>query len=160
MNMVQSKIEDLVEQHIEFELDKLGRENVLLKRWIKAGMEDVRCAVCGEKIEQLSIQRMMRPVLWHSRKCFRQKPKKVIKLEEDFGMSIEEILRETTARCGSIKAQCNVLDISIPYLYSIIRKYVIDKKTPTIVDFMAKYSTGKRKELYAKKVTKTKKRNS
>lgn len=154
MNVVNTKMDDLVEQHIRFELEKLDRENVLLKRWIKAGMEDVRCAVCGEKIEQLSIQRMMRPVLWHSRNCFRKKPKKIIKLEESFGMDIVDVLRETTARCGNIKTQCHVLEVSIPYLYSIMKKYC---GMPTI-EFFAEYSTGKRKELYAKKVRKKKKK--
>lgn len=141
---------DIVEQHIVNEFTKLVRDNGLLNGIIKNGTEDVYCAVCGEKIEQLSIQRMTRPVLWHDRYCFQWKPRKIVWLEKKFGKDIVEILRETTNRCGNIKAQCDVLDVSIPYLYSIIKKYCGE-----LIPFMAKYAAGKRKDLYMKKVKKT-----
>jgi hypothetical protein len=91
--------------------------------------------------------------LWHNRECFRTKPRKIITLERDFGCDIVEILKETTRKCGNVKAQCNLLDVSIPYLYQIIRKYCCKSGTASEVEeFMAKNSSGKRKELYAKKV--------
>jgi len=140
---------DSVEQHIIDEFKKLIRDNDLLNGIIKNGTADVYCAVCGEKIEQLSIQRMTRPVLWHDRVCIQWKPRKIVWLERKFGKDIVEILQDTAARCGNIKAQCDVLDVSIPYLYSIIKKYCGD-----LIPFMAKYGTGKRRELYAKKIEK------
>ena len=140
---------DIVEQHIAREFKKLICDNALLNDIIKNGTEDVYCAVCGEKIEQLSIQRMTRPVLWHDRHCFQWKPRKIVWLERKFQKDIVEILQETTGRCGNIKAQCDVLDVSIPYLYSIIKKYCGE-----LIPFMAKNATGKRKDLYMKKVKK------
>ena len=146
---------DIVEQHIEGELDNLSYENGLLKRWIRENAGEARCAVCGEKIFQLSMQRMTRPVLWHNRKCFEKKPGKIIALERDFGCDIIEILQETTRKCGNIRAQCHLLGISIPYLYIIIKKYGGDR-----LEFMARNSAGKRKELYAKKVAKRTAKNN
>ncbi len=140
---------DIIEKHIINEFQKLIRDNDLLNAIIKNGTEDVYCAVCGEKIEQLSIQRMTRPVLWHNRTCFQWKPRKIVWLERKFEKDIVEILKETTYRCGNIKAQCDVLDVSIPYLYSIIKKYCGE-----LIPFMAKNASGKRRELYAKKIDK------
>ena len=144
------KGKDKVELHIAHEFNKLISDNALLNDIIKNGTDDVYCAVCGEKIEQLSIQRMTRPVLWHDRHCFQWKPRKIVWLERKFQKDIVEILQETTGRCGNIKAQCDVLDVSIPYLYSIIKKYCGE-----LIPFMAKNATGKRKELYMKKVKKS-----
>lgn len=144
--------EDVIEKHLVKELGRLSQENALLKDWIKAGSDEIRCAVCGKKISSLSVQRMTRPVLWHDRKCFQYKPRKIISLEQQFGYDIVEVLKETTKRCGNIKAQCQLLGVSIPYLYSIIKKYC----GGDYVKFMAKYATGKRKDLYAKKVVKRK----
>jgi len=143
---------DIVELHIILELKRLQYENAVLKHWIKDGATEIRCAVCGKKISSLSMQRMTRPILWHDRECFQYKPRKIIKLENDFGLDIVDILKETVRKCGNIKAQCDVLDVSIPYLYSIIKKYCGDD----FIEFMAKYATGKRRELYAKKVQKRK----
>lgn len=140
---------DPVEQHIAHEFNRLIEDNSLLNDLIKNGTGDVYCAVCGEKIEQLSIQRMTRPVLWHDRHCFQWKPRKIVWLERKFQKDIIEILQETTGRCGNIKAQCELLDVSIPYLYSIIKKYCGE-----LIPFMAKYATGKRKDLYLKKIKK------
>lgn len=147
---------DIVELHIMLELKRLRYENDLLKQWIREGVEDIRCAVCKKRISSLSIQRMTRPILWHDRKCFQYKPRKIIKLENDFGIDIVEILKETVKKCGNIRAQCDVLGVSIPYLYSIIKKYCGDD----FVEFMAKHATGKRRELYAKKVAKRKSTDS
>lgn len=143
-------LEDIVELHVLNEIEKLKIENDLLKKWIKAGTDEIYCAVCGKKISSLSMQRMTRPILWHDRNCFQQKPRKIIKLESEFGINIVDILKETTRRCGNIKSQCDLLGVSIPYLYSIIKKYC--GKDHMI--FMAKHASGKRKELYSKKVLK------
>jgi len=140
---------DTIEQHIVNEFNKLISDNDLLNKVIKNGTEDVYCAVCGKKIEQLSIQRMIRPVLWHDRYCFQRKPRKIVWLERKFQKDIIEILKETTGRCGNIKAQCELLDVSIPYLYFIIKKYCGE-----LLPFMAKNATGKRKDLYMKKIKK------
>jgi len=141
---------DVVEMHIESELKRLKFENDLLKKWIKSGREILACAVCGKPIENVSIQRMLRPYLWDCRECFQKKPRKIISLEHDFNMDILDILKETTRLYGNIKAQCGALGISIPYFYSIIYKYGSESH----VAFMAKYATGKRKETYAKKLAK------
>jgi len=141
---------DVVERHIEFEINRLKFENDLLKTWIKSGQEVLSCAVCGKPIENVSIQRMLRPYLWDCRECFQQKPRKIISLEHDFNMDILEILKETTRLYGNIKAQCGALGISIPYFYSIVDKYCGEH----FIVFMAKYSTGKRKDTYAKKLAK------
>lgn len=141
---------DPIEKHIIEELCRLGSKNAYLKQLIEEGIENARCAVCGEKLEGLSVQRMTRPIVWHNRNCFQWKPRKIIKLERDFGADIVDILKESTRKCGKIKVQCDFLGISIPYLYHIIRKYC-DKD---IVRFMAENSSGKRRELYAKKVKK------
>jgi len=146
--MVYSK--DVVEKHIESEIHRLKFENDLLKKWIKSGREVLTCVVCGKPIENVSIQRMLRPYLWDCRECFQKKPRKIISLEHDFTMDILEILKETTRLYGNIKAQCGALGISIPYFYSIVDKYCGEH----YIAFMAKYATGKRKDTYAKKLTK------
>jgi len=147
------QINDTIDNHILDEISNLEVENALLKNWIRSNAEKARCAACGEPIYQLSMQRMMRPFLWHSRKCFENKPGKIIALERDFGCDIVEILKETTKKCGNIRAQCHVLGVSIPYLYIIMNKYCGDR-----IAFMAQHATGKRRELYAKKIAKRKAR--
>jgi hypothetical protein len=149
-------VEDIVEVHISLEIQRLQEENELLKGWIKSNVDSPTCAVCQTPIENVSIQRMLRPYLWCSRKCFEFKPRKIIKLERKYGMDITTILQETTRTYGNIKAQCDALGISIPYFYSIIHKYCGNQ----YVEFMATYAIGKRKETYAKKIEKGKKDNS
>lgn len=143
--------DDIIEQSILNELERLKKENVLLKKLISSSFEAVTCAVCGKPIENVSLQRMTRSALWHDRNCYQYKPRKIIKLEKEFGCDIVEILKETTRRCGNIKTQCEVLGLSIPYLYSVMRKYCGEDH----IAFMAKHATGKRKELYVKKLNKS-----
>jgi hypothetical protein len=138
---------DAVERHIETNIDWLQIENKLLQDWIKAGREVLTCAVCGKPIQNVSIQRMLRPYLWCCRECFQKKPRKIISLERKFKMDIVDILKETTRQYGSIKAQCGALGVSIPYFYSIIAKYC----GPDYLAFMANNAAGKRKDTYAKK---------
>lgn len=145
-------LEDIVELHIISEIQRLREENELLKGWIK-NAELPRCAVCQKPIDNVSIQRMLRPYLWCSRKCFEYKPRKIIKLQRKYGMDITTILQETTKTYGNIKAQCDALGISIPYFYSIMYKYCGKK----YVEFMATNAIGKRKETYTKKIEKYKK---
>lgn len=141
---------DIVELHILYELGNLKEENEYLRKCITENSEKRRCAVCGEIIQNLSVQRMTRPALWHDRKCFTYKPRKIIALEQLYGCDIVEILKETTRQCGNIKVQCQMLGVSIPYFYSIIRKYT----GKNLIEFMAEYSVGKRKDLYEKKIQK------
>lgn len=141
---------DAVEQHIIATVNRLQIENKWLQDWIKADREVLSCAVCGKPIENVSIQRMLRPFLWDCRECFQKKPRKIISLERRFSMDIVEILKHTTKQYGNIKAQCSALGISIPYFYSIIAKYCGDN----YVAFMARNAAGKRKETYAKKQNK------
>ncbi len=141
---------DVVEGHIQRNLGRLKFENNLLQDWIKAGKEILTCVVCGKPIENVSIQRMLRPYLWCSRECFQKKPRKIISLERKFVVDIVDILKETTRQYRSIKAQCGALGISIPYFYSIIAKYC----GGNFVVFMADSAIGKRKETYAKKCKK------
>ena len=140
---------DIIQRHILSELKNLQDENALLKQWIKDNAENARCAVCGKPLGNLSAARMVRPIVWHDRNCFQWKPRKIIALERDFRMTIQEILQLTSKQCGNIKAQSEILDVSVPYLYSIIRKYGGD-----FIEFMAQHTSGKRRELYAKKVAK------
>jgi hypothetical protein len=142
--------DDIVEQHLCSYLRQLKKENELLLNWIKSGESIPTCPVCGKPIENVSVQRRLRPILWDSRECFQAKPRKIILLERQYGMDIVEVLKETTKRYGSIKAQSTALGISIPYFYSIIEKYC----GKDIISFMAKYATGKRKETYQKKIDK------
>jgi len=141
---------DAVETHIERKIKQLQLENALLKDWIREGLESRKCVVCGTQIENVSIQRMLRPYLWCSRECFQEKPRKIINLEHTFGEDIVQILKNTTRRYGNIKAQCGALGISIPYFYSIVEKYCGDD----YILFMANSAAGKRKETYAKKLKK------
>ncbi len=143
-------LEDIVELHIISEVQRLQEENEILKGWIKSNVDIPKCAVCKKPIENVSVQRMLRPYLWCSRKCFEFKPRKIIKLERKYGMDIIAILQETTKVYGNIKAQCDALGISIPYFYSIVHKYCGDK----YVEFMAANAIGKRKETYTKKIEK------
>lgn len=139
--------DDIIEQHIRSMLTQLKKENKLLLDWIKSGEDIPTCPVCGKPIENVSIQRRLRPILWDTRECFQKKPRKIIWLEQQYGMDIVDILKETTRRYGNIKAQCNALAISIPYFYSIITKYCGED----YVSFMARFATGRRKETYSKK---------
>lgn len=143
-------MKDLIEQHIDQEFERLRAENASLKNWIISGKEVPTCVVCGRPIENISIQRMSRAYLWHDRKCFQFKPRKIVALEQEYGMDIVDILKETTRKYGNIKAQCNALGISIPYLYSIIRKYV----GMDFLKFMATNSVGARKVGYVNKLNK------
>jgi len=70
---------DVVEQHIEYAIKQFKFENDLLKKWIKSGREILTCVVCGKPIENVSIQRMLRPYLWDCRECFQKKPRKINK---------------------------------------------------------------------------------
>ena len=140
--------DDLVEQHIEKELDRLKTENRSINEWIRSSKDSPKCVVCGKPIENVSIQRRTRPFLWCCRECFITKPRKIIYLEQEYGLDIVEILKETTRRYGNIKAQCEALRISIPYFYDIVVKYCGED----YIAFMAKYSTGKRKETYVNKL--------
>jgi len=146
------KDNDLVENHVQTEIQRLQNENILLSGWIKEGRDIPKCVVCGKPIENVSIQRKTRPYLWDCRECFRKKPRKIISLEFEFGLDIVDILKETTRRYGNIKAQCEALGVSIPYFYTIIDKYC----GPGHLEFMARYTTGKRKETYSNKIKKRK----
>jgi len=143
-----------VDLQIILEIRRLKSENALLREWIKTGIDDYKCVVCGVPIKNVSMQRMLRPYLWCSRKCFQQKPRKIIALEHEYELNIIEILRQTTERYGEISAQCEALDVSVPYFYSIARKYCGDYHA-----FMARYSTGKRRIGYAKKFKESSQRN-
>jgi hypothetical protein len=142
-------LEDTVELHILSEVQRLLEENELLRGWIR-NLDVPTCAVCKKPIENVSIQRMLRPYLWCSRECFEFKPRKIIKLEKKYGMDIIAILQETTKIYGNIKAQCDALGISIPYFYSIVNKYCSNN----YVEFMAANAIGKRKDTYTKKIGK------
>ena len=142
--------DDIVEQHVESEIQRLREENELLRQWIKAGRAIPRCVVCGKIIENVSIQRMLRPYLWDCRECFQKKSRKIIALEQEFGLDIVDVLKETTRTYGNIKAQSQALNVSIPYFYHIVGKYT----GPDFITFMAKHATGKRKETYLKKIKK------
>jgi len=137
---------DIIEAHIVDEVSRLRTENDTLKTWVRHGNGAPRCVVCGKPIKNISTQRMLRPFRWDSRECFHFKPRKIIALENEYGLDIVSILQETTRRYGKIKAQCEALGVSVPYLYSIIRKYCGD-----YLAFMARYTTGKRRLDYARK---------
>ena len=136
---------DAIEKHIICEYNRLIKENGLVEKWIKSD-EEHRCAVCGKPIKNISIQRRVRPYKWDTRKCFEYKPRKIIHLEQEYGLDIKDILIEVTRRYGNIKSQCQALGISVPYLYAIIRKYFGD-----YLQFMVKYATGRRKQNYLRK---------
>jgi hypothetical protein len=136
---------DIIEMAILEEIVRLKRENEILKTWIKSN-DVYKCAVCGKPINKINTQRRLRPFKWDSRKCFEWKSKKIVALEEEYGFDIVEILKETTRKYGKIRAQCDALGVSVPYLYSIIKKYCGD-----YVAFMAKHATGRRKTDYLKK---------
>lgn len=148
--MLYHEANDIVEQHIYATLNQYTNENVLFQEWIKSDRGVLTCAVCGKPIENVSIQRMLRPYLWDCRECFQKKPRKIISLEHKFNMDIVDILKETTRQYGNIKAQCGALGISIPYFYSIVAKYC----GADYIAFMARNTAGRRKETYAKKLHK------
>ena len=139
---------DAVEIGIVIEYVRLRQENELLVTWIRQDSDSPMCVVCGAPIDHVSLQRMLRPYLWCSRKCFEFKPRKIINLEKKYGADITEILAETTRNYGNIKAQCHALGISIPYFYAIVKKYC----NAHSLEFLAINSAGKRKEAYLKKV--------
>lgn len=145
--------EDIVESHIISEVERLQEENDLLRNWIRGSIETPKCAVCGKPIENVSIQRILRPYLWCSRVCFEFKPRKIIKLEKKYETDIVDVLKETTRVYGNIKAQCDALGISIPYFYSIVNKYC----EQDYISFMADNATGKRRDTYTKKIDKQQK---
>jgi hypothetical protein len=156
MENIAEPLEDSIELHILSEVNRLQEENELLRGWIRNNIDVPTCAVCKKPIENVSIQRMLRPYLWCSRECFEFKPRKIIKLEKKYGMDIIAILQETTKVYGNIKAQCDALGISIPYFYSIVNKYCGDN----YVEFMASNAIGKRKDTYTKKIGKPTKRRA
>jgi len=137
---------DIIELAIIEEIARLKKENDTLKAWIKSN-DVYRCAVCGKPISKINTQRRLRPFKWDSRACFEWKSKKIVALEEEYGLDIVEILKETTRKYGKIRAQCDALGVSVPYLYSIIKKYCGD-----FVSFMAKHSTGRRRTEYLRKL--------
>jgi hypothetical protein len=143
--------DDVIEKHIISEVARLVTENEILKNWI-INDEIPKCAVCKQPITNVSIQRRLRPYLWCSRKCFKFKPRKIIKLEDEFGIDIVEILKLTTKMYGNIKAQCNALGLSIPYFYSIVAKYGSNNHA----EFMAVNAVGKRRDTYTKKIARKK----
>lgn len=118
-----------------------------LKEWIKDQGGNAKCVTCNTPITGISIQRMTRPYRWCCRECFEFKPGKIIELELEYDMDIEDILIETTKMYGNLKTQCSALGISIPYLYKIIKKYFGDYQS-----FMLKNSTGSRKLGYKNKI--------
>ena len=146
------KSDDIINQTLLQEFALLQEENVRLKKIIQQGSSEIRCAVCNEVIQHLSIQRLTRGALWCNRACYEYKPRKIIWLQRTFGKDIVDVLKDTTRLCTNIKAQCELLGLSIPFLYSTIRKYTGEGH----ITFMAKYAVGKRKELYAKKASKIK----
>ena len=134
---------DIVANIIKNEFERLYYERELLEQIINGDSTYV-CAVCGKKIEKVAYQRKTRDVLWCGKEHYYYKPRKIIHLERIFGKKIEDVLKDVTYLCSDIKTQCRVLGVSIPYLYNIIRKYGgID-----FLEFMQKYSSDKRKELY------------
>ena len=140
---------DIIELIINKEIDLLQQEQKILLSIIDT-CHDFTCAVCGKVIDRISTQRKTRGILWHNIECYQYKPRKIIALERIYGKDIVEILKETTRQYSDIISQCAGLSISIPHLYSIIRKYCGEDYIP----FMYKYSIGKRKELYKNKVLK------
>ncbi|MFA5132743.1 MAG: hypothetical protein WC444_05480 [Candidatus Paceibacterota bacterium] len=138
---------DTVEQHIVNETKRLFFENELLMDWIRSLNGVPRCAVCGKPVYNASIQRLLRPFHWDTRRCFEFKPRKIVALEKEYGMDIVEILKLTTEKYGKIKAQCQALNISPPYFYDIVKRYCGD-----VVEFMAKHASGRRKQEYVDKL--------
>lgn len=138
---------DIVDSLVLKEIDLLIKDNQLLCEIIDSCNTHI-CAVCGKPIDQISPQRKTRSILWHDRKCYEYKPRKIIWLERTYGKDIVEVLIDTTKQCSDIKSQCAILNVSIPYLYQIIKKYCEEDH----VSFFAKHSTGARKLLYNKKI--------
>lgn len=145
---------DPVEAHLQIEAARLREENATLKKWIRDGREVPRCCVCGKPIVNVSIQRLLRTFLWDCRECFRKRPGKIMELEQSYGMDIVDVLKLTTRKYKNINAQCQALDVSIPYLYSIIKKYCNKDYT----EFFAENSVGRRRETYVKKLKKRKRK--
>lgn len=137
---------DIIEKHVLLEFNKLEAENSSVLTWVYENKANLRCCVCGGAIKNVSLQRLLRPYHWDSRECFKFKPRRIIALEREYGMDIVDILKETTARYGKIKAQCQALGISAPYFYDIMKRYCGD-----VVNFMVKHATGKRKTEYIEK---------
>ena len=77
-----------------------------------------------------------------------EKTKIIDKIEFKFGKDIESILKESTKRYKNIHDQSSALNISVPYLYMLIRKYFGD-----YISFMLTYTRGLRKKRYIKHVT-------
>ena len=144
---------DKIEAHIHLELRLLMRDNVEITNRIENG-SIVNCCVCGEPIKRANLQRKTRNFLWCSRKCYSEKPKKIIALEQAYGKDIREVLIETTIKYQNIRAQQNALKISTPHLYKVIRKYF----GSDYISFFAKYAVGNRQAGYARKL-KQRKRN-
>ena len=145
---------DIIELHVLEQLRIAKEENELLKSWMGSG--EIRCCcVCGAPIKNLSAQRAIRPFVWCTRKCFKWKPQKIIKLERDFGgMDILDILKETSRKFGSLKSQHQALDLSVPHFIHVVRKY----SGLNYFEFMYKYSSGFRKKEYLRKLNDSRKK--
>jgi hypothetical protein len=146
---------DPIVKHIENAIYTLTQENLVLQKWISPDGSPL-CVVCGLPIQNVSSQRLSRPMLWHSKKCYKYKSKKIIVLEQQYGCDIVDILKKTTRMYGSIKAQCDALGISVPYFYLIIRKFC-DKD---IQQFMIENSVGDRHQHYIRKFNSLNSNNS
>ena len=70
------------------------------------------------------------------------------KIEFKFGKDIKSILKESTKRYKNIRDQSSALNISVPYLYMLIKKYFDD-----YISFMLTYTRGRRKKRYIRHVT-------
>jgi len=139
---------DPIEAHIQLEILRLQKENAALKNWVRDNKDVPRCCVCGKQILNVSIQRLLRTFLWDSQACFRKKPRKVVILETAYGVDIQDVLKTTTKRYKNIQAQCDAIDVSIPYLYVLVKKYCGED----YVKFFAENAIGKRRETYLKKL--------
>ena len=109
------------------------------------------CVACGDQItKHLFPSRLAKPMLWCSFSCYKWKPPKVIWIELKFGktyrIDIRWVLIETTKRFDNLQAQCFALDVSIPYLYTMVKRYF----GMPLPQFVAKHSTGERKIRYRK----------
>ena len=138
---------DVVELHIHCMLFQLVSDNKELLHRLNNNAIGY-CVVCGKAIENANLQRKTRDFLWCSRKCYSEKPRKIIALERRNGKSIQEILIETTKKYQNINSQQNALHVSTPYLYQIIRKYF----GSDYLSFFAEHAIGKRQEVYARKI--------
>jgi len=133
---------DEIELHILLEIKRLNDENEILESWIREGKEEPRCCVCGKLVKGLSLQRMLRPFIWCSRKCLEWKPKKIIILERRYKMDILDILKLTSKQFGGLRPQVDALNLSVPYFVSVVKKYSNEEYNT----FMANNTVGERRK--------------